>query len=471
MKTKRFSILFALFLSIVTMLSSCASKESSVAESAPLLKEATIATPFSETTTTTLPETTTTAQITTTAAATTSAAPSQPAVVSITTTPPPAITDKDVTTPVISQMTAPAVTAPLVTLAPLVTTTAPVTTAEPIQVRLTPIASTYTYNNLSADKKIVYSKILQAARSCASTVIFDNAPSIETVTDIYSIIYTEEINLQFLSQSFKYGSNPVSKLQISYTYPTDTINSINVQTEAKANEIISQITPTMTAYDIVKYFHDTIIKNCVYDDSAEFASTAYGALVKGRALCQGYSHAMSLLCNKVGIENAYITGYAGEEHMWNMVKLDGDWYNIDVTWDDLDKADRPDFIVYDYFNVTDADLSARQIYPGYVPLPVSTATADNYYVYNGLVANTLADAQQILYNEYINVANANGRYVSLKCANAQVYDQVCQELITNQGIFTIQAQANTQAVNKFNPATLNLIKDGDMFVINFIIIY
>ncbi|HOV40675.1 MAG TPA: transglutaminase domain-containing protein [Oscillospiraceae bacterium] len=342
------------------------------------------------------------------------------------------------------------------------------TAGQVVAQKLSPLNSTYTYNNLSPELKKVYSKILSAAKSFTTQVTFDSPVSLDDITKIYSAIYMEEINLQYLSNSFKYDTSPATRLQISFDYPQSQISRMNEQTEEAANRIIAGITPTMTAFDIVKYFHDTIIKNCTYDANVEFGSTAYGALVNGRALCQGYSHAMALLCNKVGIENAFVTGYAKEDHMWNMVKLNGVWYNIDVTWDDPDKAAYPDLVFYDYFNVTNSDLSARQIYSGYVPLPDAFATDENYFVKNGFLANSLADAQQILFNQIVSAAASGNRYVRVKCANTQVYNEVYQSLITQNGISSIIRQANSQVQNKFN-LSVKLTANSETRVINFIL--
>lgn len=61
--------------------------------------------------------------------------------------------------------------------------------------------------------------------------------------------------------------------------------------------------------------------------------TAYGALVEGDAVCQGYALAYKLLLDKCGIDSVLVTSNE-MGHAWNLVKLDGSWYHVDVTWDD-----------------------------------------------------------------------------------------------------------------------------------------
>lgn len=74
--------------------------------------------------------------------------------------------------------------------------------------------------------------------------------------------------------------------------------------------------------------------------------------VDGKAVCEGYSKAFQLLCNKAKIDCVLLSGTAdSDNHAWNGVKIGGDWYQIDVTWDDVD-----DFIYdsHEYFNLTDS---------------------------------------------------------------------------------------------------------------------
>lgn len=125
----------------------------------------------------------------------------------------------------------------------------------------------------------------------------------------------------------------------------------------KVNEIIPRIIDSnMTDYEKELAIHDYIVTNCEYgyvDYSNDYAYRAYGALVQGKAVCNGYAEAMALLLNCVGLENDIMTGWAnGELHAWNRVKLDGKWYQVDSTWDDP-IPDRGNFAGHQFFNVTD----------------------------------------------------------------------------------------------------------------------
>ena len=93
-------------------------------------------------------------------------------------------------------------------------------------------------------------------------------------------------------------------------------------------------------YYKVREVHDWIIQNLEYDDSDTYISSVYGALVRQKAVCEGYARAYKYILDELGINNVLVTGTAtnsngdNENHMWNYVLLNNKWYAIDVTWDD-----------------------------------------------------------------------------------------------------------------------------------------
>lgn len=130
--------------------------------------------------------------------------------------------------------------------------------------------------------------------------------------------------------------------------------------DQKIWEIIQYIPYHLSPYEKTKWIHDFIIDYVDYDESlTEY--TAYAALVKHKTVCQGYAMLAYRLLNALGIETIIIKGEArdrrgetNESHAWNMVKLHGDWYHLDCTWDDPVGSNR---VHYDYFLITDAVIS------------------------------------------------------------------------------------------------------------------
>jgi len=99
--------------------------------------------------------------------------------------------------------------------------------------------------------------------------------------------------------------------------------------DAAVAEIMKLVKPGMSDFEKVTVLHDWMIENVRYDYSFSKYSV-YNALVEHSSVCQGYADGFQLLLNKAGIVNKLI---AGGDHEWNLVKLYGNWYHVDTTWD------------------------------------------------------------------------------------------------------------------------------------------
>lgn len=125
--------------------------------------------------------------------------------------------------------------------------------------------------------------------------------------------------------------------------------------ENSANNIIQGTTDLDSDYDKEVYIHDTLISKIEYNLSAPLNQSAYSALVSGQTVCAGYARAYQYLMQKIGIPCYYCMGFAGEKHVWNIVSLDDEYYNVDTTWDDTNPN------TYDYFNKSDRDYNSSHM--------------------------------------------------------------------------------------------------------------
>lgn len=112
---------------------------------------------------------------------------------------------------------------------------------------------------------------------------------------------------------------------------------------AQINEKIDSLTPSLinnnlSVLDNIRIIHDYIINNTKYDsdrsdrDIENYESNiAYGPLLQGYGICGGYTDAMQLFLEKLGVKNFRVSS---DNHIWNAVFLNDKWYNLDLTWDD-----------------------------------------------------------------------------------------------------------------------------------------
>ena len=128
-----------------------------------------------------------------------------------------------------------------------------------------------------------------------------------------------------------------------------------IRLDTVVNNLTNQANKLSSRYEKEKFFHDWLCENVTYnDDGTNDVYTAYGALINGVAVCEGYSRAMQLLCDSVGIPCTVVCGSSRNVgHMWNVVNPGDGWYHLDVTWDDDEKFN---VVRHAYFNLTDQQI-------------------------------------------------------------------------------------------------------------------
>ena len=146
-------------------------------------------------------------------------------------------------------------------------------------------------------------------------------------------------------------------IRINHIYSENDIKVLN----DKIDEVIkSEIKDDMTDEAKIKAIHDYIINNTKYDinrsdngDTTYHSDTAYGALIEGYAICGGYADSMKLFLDKLGIPNFKISS---ENHIWNAVYVNNNWYHLDLTWDDPVNKNGSDVLEYNYFLIDTIEL-------------------------------------------------------------------------------------------------------------------
>ena len=138
----------------------------------------------------------------------------------------------------------------------------------------------------------------------------------------------------FSDLNTKIISNGDITINVTYKYSQDKIIAIN----NKANEIIKNLDLNgKTDREKISLIHNYIISHSTYDDNAisnnsPYDSTsAYGNLIEGYSVCSGYSDAMAIFLDLLNIPNIKISS---ENHIWNLVYIEGQWLHLDLTWDD-----------------------------------------------------------------------------------------------------------------------------------------
>ncbi len=133
----------------------------------------------------------------------------------------------------------------------------------------------------------------------------------------------------------------------------------------KVQEVINEC-QAETDYEKVVKYHDYVVSHTEYGfltgEDERLSYTAAGALLRGKAVCNGYAEALELLLLCSGVETQMVVGTTDEgNHAWNMVKLEDSWYHIDATWDDP-LPDTGEDILHVYVNVSDEVMGKTHVW-------------------------------------------------------------------------------------------------------------
>ena len=237
----------------------------------------------------------------------------------------------------------------------------------------------YFYNQLTSNQKEIYNQLWSAGP--VDTITLDLANINITGTGNYStsksnasnnaqqdimmaITALNEDNPLFFWASgfgFSYGGSrkysggtytyAITALTITMNIDTTHYSDFNdvATKQAAIIEAANKIQVNgISRHEKLKSIHDYLANNIVYDNTISKPNIfdAYGALVTGVCVCEGYAEAFKLLCDREGIPCITVIGTGnGGAHKWNMVQMeDGEWYLLDSTWDDQSSN-----IYYSYF--------------------------------------------------------------------------------------------------------------------------
>lgn len=204
---------------------------------------------------------------------------------------------------------------------------------------------------------------------------------IKIVLDAYTRDHTEQFwlekNYSVLSQL-----NTVKNIKLNYMLSGEELNAARVAFDNAVKELLSYINDGMSEYEKELALHDALAARVVYVET-EHAHDAYGALVEGKAVCEGYAEALQCLLHAAKIQSLIATGSsinpttnAQEGHAWNIVRIDGRYYHTDLTWNDQGST-----LYHAYFNITDTTVKEdHTVDDAAFPLPVCISYESNYFV-------------------------------------------------------------------------------------------
>ena len=278
------------------------------------------------------------------------------------------------------------------------------------------------YKQLTAQQKEYYGSIYTAILDTVNTDIqveFKNENSdMETVYGVrvrfknakmdsdelallFEAIFRDNPQFFYLNREYRIEGNTVNgethydTIILQFLFPLEKRLTAIDEFETALSKIMESIPNSQDQYETELLLYDCLANHCTYDTAAaakeatedSMAYTAYGALVEGSAVCEGYAKAMQLLLTKNNIAATSVSGISldsKESHMWNLVTINGANYYLDPTWNDSNDSGS-----HAYFNITTEMLErTHKLDEERLSLPVCTETTDNYFVRNGTFIDT-----------------------------------------------------------------------------------
>lgn len=267
--------------------------------------------------------------------------------------------------------------------------------------------SDFYYNKLTEDQQKMYTAVAIAVKkidpvakvkgyinNIDEEIINDASAAMEAFfADHPEVFY---LNLEYEVYTVKSAFGKDIEIKLKYTTTDKAQIEEQIATvKGKIEEILSKIT-SKTQIDIEIEIHDKLCEMIEYYSYADINNipldkhTIYGALVKNSAVCDGMTKTLQILLDKSGIENILVIGKIEDLHAWNLVKLDEEWYNVDITSDKSIKDDNK-YTIHSYFNITTDQISKTHTFDNKEILPEAKGTKYNYYNYKDLCIKSSDD--------------------------------------------------------------------------------
>lgn len=258
------------------------------------------------------------------------------------------------------------------------------------------------YATLKDNEKNVYSLIFEELYKGSRKFECPVKTNAEELSLAIDAVLNDHPDLFWLDNKYSYSYDPEdgSVKEITFEFydfadTPDKLHKAKVALEEAADSVISQVRLKTTMVERELFIHDYICQNTVYDEAAPYNQSAYSCLVMHRSVCAGYARAFQYLMQKAGFTCYYVAGRTeglngqvingsneSGSHSWNMVLLDGEYYNVDCLWDDT-ASDTYGSAIYPFFNLTDEAFRYHTRISMAVGLPKCNGTKYKYSNYFG----------------------------------------------------------------------------------------
>lgn len=339
-------------------------------------------------------------------------------------------------------------------------------------VALTDAGGTYKhwFSSLSNEGKYAYNLILSSIYSMPEEIEINRIDS-ETLDKVFYALMSDNPDLFFVGRRCTLRSvGRRTFFSVDYTVSKEDYSKMKAELDSVCDSVAASFTDKSDLWRTELEIHDYIIDNCDYSLGEELlGSSAYGALVTGKAACEGYSKAAKLLLDAAGIENTVVTGKTESEtgpsgaHMWNVVKLGDEWYHLDCTWDDPVDENGKTSKNHLYFNVDDASVS--HTHSDFSFDFGCNSMQESYFVKTGAYFESYDRSKESWLAEILISETKKGKDTVYFCfADKKTFDSAVEDLMSNERIYNVLRIARDSSDIGFSTVSTGYVTDDARFL-------
>ncbi len=334
------------------------------------------------------------------------------------------------------------------------------------------VTAGYYYSQLEDSERELYAEMLRHLEAQEDS--FTVSETEEEVLDrVYRFVLYDRPELFWVSGAMQYtiytGLRNDTEIHPQYNVSPAERQDRQKRIRTRVKKFLAKVPSDTGDYEKVKAVFDYLVDRVEYDTRAEDGQNICSAMLNRRSVCAGYARSAQLLLQELGIPCIYVPGVAdGGAHAWNIVRVNGNYYNFDATFGDRSFSEKNADTLFDsrnkdynYLLFSDEEAYRARRTDGVVRYPECRSIQDNYYVRNGCYFQKMdADALRALARRS---ADSGENYLSCKFSSKELYEQASDFLFHTVG--SEQAEAYSRRTGQ-TTAHYASVKNDDMYEIS-----
>jgi len=288
--------------------------------------------------------------------------------------------------------------------------------------------SYYYFSRLTDDQKVIYKTVLSGIKAYDKEIKMQMRP-INEISMIFDYVILDN-PLIFYVTSFNQLNDPYKKrcsVMPEYKYP----KGFSKENMVHIKELLQEFDVLKEKSDMDKeaYVHDYCLDNFKYDfTNGDHAHSILGLVTRKAATCDGVAKFVKLAFDYLGVKSLVVSGKAKDpthdndivSHAWNIIKINGKTYHLDVTFDMTlkNKVNR-----YDYFNLSDDDIKKDHIIIS--DIPACTSIGNDYFSNHSLVVRKFSELEDYVLKQL----KQGKKNILLKMINTQYTEDIVDKIM------------------------------------------